>query len=564
MSLQPTKGPRRQAGPSRTFALATTGTVVMLASLIASTSIRPVSAFASTICSRSPAQHQLMSLPSVRLNGVLCRKQSTSLKRQRPWETVKTSSQPSKLLGPTNLCRPLALFSSQSDSTGYSSDTTSSSAPTTFRSHSIDDLIGTWRTDPSLTDVYQIPTLSVPAESVHNILKGSIIAPYLASNMDQLKGIHPRVKLVRDAPTNDQQNNLEDSSEKKTKLILLDASQAIPPEIQQELESLNIIPGPSFELLIPQEQQTPHRILEKLLPPGAQPPPTSYEQVGHVLHLNLKPHHEPYGRLIGDVLLDKLSPSVETIVTKIGEVKGPYRTYDMEVLAGKPSTEVTVVEHRIRLHFDLAQVYWSTRLSGQRTRSLDEDILPGQIIADAFCGVGALCVRAAIEKNCTIVANDLNPDAIEYCRANAERNGVNDKITAACGDAHDFIASLGHADDRPVPHHLMLNFPLASVEFLRNLRYWPIDKSAEIVPTVHVYTFARGDTEAAKTPADVAMDMVAIGLLPELGSSGDRVEILNDLGCNIRAREVRDVAPGKVVMWVTFQVTDDLLQKMLE
>ena len=234
----------------------------------------------------------------------------------------------------------------------------------------------------------------------------------------------------------------------------------------------------------------------------------------------------------------------------------------MEVLAGKPSTEVTVVEHGIRLHFDLAKVYWSTRLSGQRTRSLDEDILPGQIIADAFCGVGALCVRAAVEKNCTVVANDLNPEAIEYCRANAERNGVVDKITAACGDAHNFIASLGHADGRPLPHHLMLNFPLASVDFLRNLQYWPLDALTEVQPTVHVYTFARGDTKTAKTPADVAMDMVAIGLLPELGSSDERMGTLNDLGCNIRAREVRDVAPGKVVMWVTFQVTGDLLRRM--
>ncbi len=502
MSLQPQeKVPRRR--PSRAFA--TIATIVMLASLVPSASIRMVSAFAPRIWSSSNSYRHLVPRP----HGSLGRKRCV------------------------------------------------------FSTHqSIDDLIANWRTDSSLTDVYQLPTLSVPAESVHNILKkSSVVAPFLASNMDELNGIHPRVKLVRDVPTRtEDQHNLETG--KSRKLVLLDANQAIPAEVQKKLESLNIESGPFFELPIPQEQQTPHRILEKLLPPDAQPPPTGYEQVGHVLHLNLKPHHESCGRLIGDVLLDKLSPSVETVVTKIGEVKGPYRTYDMKVLAGKPSTEVTVVEHGIRLHFDLAKVYWSTRLSGQRTRSIDEDILPGQVIADAFCGVGALCVRAAVEKNCTVFANDLNPDAIENCRANAERNGVGDKITAACGDAHDFIAGLGHADGMPLPHHLMLNFPLASVDFLRNLQYWPVDEFAEVEPTVHVYTFARGDTETAKTPADVAMDMVAIELLPELGSSDDRVETLNDLGCDIRAREVRDVAPGKVVMWVTFQVTGDLLRRM--
>merc|ERR1711976_193343 len=105
------------------------------------------------------------------------------------------------------------------------------------------------------------------------------------------------------------------------------------------------------------------------------------------------------------------------------------------------------------------------------------------------------------------------------------------------------------------PHHLMLNFPLASVDFLHNIKHWPIEKLSEILPTVHVYTFARGDAETNKTPADVSKEMVAIGLLPNLGASGeDSVKVLDDLGCNVRAREVRDVAPGKVVMWVTFQV----------
>lgn len=490
-------------------------------------------------------------------NAFLFRRKTSAAccKHRRPWEEKVASSTCTH----HHFYQSLALFSSSSNG-GVSS-----------KADFEDNLIATWRTDATLNDMYHLPTLSVPAESVHNILKnGSIVAPYLASNMSELKGIHPRVKLVRDVPTasasGQDKDGVDDpatssSTKKKRKLVLLDAHQTIPSEVQQELNSLNILPGPPFELPIPQEQQTPHRILEKILPADAQPPPTGYEQVGHVLHLNLKPHHEAYGRLIGDVLLDKLSPSVETVVTKVGEVKGPYRTYDMEVLAGRPSTDVTVVEHGIRLHFDLSQVYWSTRLSGQRTQSLDEDIDPYQIIADAFCGVGALCVRAAVEKNCTVIANDLNPAAIEYCRANALRNGVDDKIQAVCGDANKFIASLGHSRDRPLPHHLMLNFPLASVDFLRNIKHWPIEKLSEVLPTVHVYTFARGDAETNKTPADVSKEMVAIGLLPNLGASGeDSVKALNDLGCNVRAREVRDVAPGKVVMWVTFQVTRDLLQ----
>jgi len=522
----------------------------MLASIVAasrSTSIRSAAAFVSNIAPSATAFCPPRAFHSHRPSD------ATFLKRRRPW-VKKFDSSSQVATQSIRFHQSKSLFSTTSDSTPSNTN-----AP-------VNDLIANWRSDPTLTDVYHLPTLSVPAESVHNILKtGSIVAPYLASNMNELQGIHPRVKLVRDVPVDSQGQTTDASSQSaKRKLILLDANQEIPPDVRQELETWNICPGPTFELAMPQEQQTPHRILEKLLPPDAHPPPTGYEQIGHVLHFNLKPHHEPYGRLIGDVLLDKLSPSVETVVTKVGEVKGSHRIYDMEVLAGKPSTEVTVVEHGIRLHFDLAKVYWSTRLSGQRTRSLDEDIRPGQIIADAFCGVGALCVRAAAEKNCIVIANDLNPVAINSCRENSVRNGVDHNIDATCGDAHDFIASLGHTHDRPLPHHLMLNYPLASVDFLHNLKSWPVDKLSEIVPTVHVYTFARGDAETDKTPADVAKEMVAIGLLPSLSGSdnNDSVKVLNDLGCNIRAREIRDVAPGKVVMWVTFQVTEDLLLKM--
>jgi len=449
-----------------------------------------------------------------------------------------------------------------------------------------------WRSDPSLTDVYHLPTLSVPTRFVNSVVCDSTIGPYLASNMEELDGIHPRVKLVRDVPKGAADPNGDDGGGKR-KLVLLDPSRVvasvvedeedigdsaklsqeqhdifkalrqtlpgIPSNALRELACNDVQAGPSFAVSIPQEQQTHSRILQKLLPPEAQPPPAGYEQVGHVLHLNLKPHHEPCGRLIGDVMLEKLKPSVRSVISKVGDVDGPFRTYDMKVLAGEDSTDITLVEHGVTLSFDLSKVYWSTRLSDQRTRSIEEEFQPGHVVADAFCGVGALCVRAAVDKDCTVVANDLNPDAVKYCLSNAAGNGVEDKVMATCGDARDFIAGLG--DMSPLPHHLMLNFPLASTDFLSTLRSWPSIEPLDVETSVHVYTFARGDKEERRDAADVAINMVANGLLPYINSNEGQ-EILNDLGCQVRAREVRDVAPGKVVIWVTFKVTQELLLKM--
>ena len=85
----------------------------------------------------------------------------------------------------------------------------------------------------------------------------------------------------------------------------------------------------------------------------------------------------------------------------------------------------------------------------------------------------------------------------------------------------------------------------------------------ECPPRVHVYTFARGDE--VRTAAEVAIDMVANGLLPEGGyvePSKFRGEYLDSLGCNVTAREVRDAAPGKLVICVSFSVTRMLLRRM--
>jgi hypothetical protein len=68
-----------------------------------------------------------------------------------------------------------------------------------------------------------------------------------------------------------------------------------------------------------------------------------------------------------------------------------------------------------------------------------------------------------------------------------------------------------------------------------------------------------------RTTAEAAIDLVANGLLPEGGyteSTKFREKYLNDLGCQVAAREIRDAAPGKLVICVSFSVTQVLLRRM--
>ncbi|KAL9189876.1 hypothetical protein ACHAXT_009551 [Thalassiosira profunda] len=498
-----------------------------------------------------------------------------------------------------------------------------------------------------MNETLELPTISVPARHVHWLLsnKDSPVKSLLATRMEELDGVHPPVKVVRDCDALDAKDECDgDGAPQKRKRILLDYRLAMPdrgedramrqwfdgelrkkrqetedrqrevrrrrnkqfparPEERQSYENeradggketnlhqdgpllqltrqlpavpehilqrltdeFDAVPGKSERIDVAYHNQPVHRILSKILPPDAQPPPSSYEQIGHVAHVNLRQPHLPYRKLIGRVMLDRLQSSIRTVVNKLGEVGGPYRTYQTELLAGEDDYVVRVIEHGVALRFDLRKVYWCTRLEGERTRMIEHEFKPNQLVADAFCGVGALCIRAAVAKGCRILANDLNPDAVAYCTDSAGRSGIDvggPTFRVHCGDASQFIMNLG-IDPSELPDHLVLNFPLDSPSFLNALRWWPSGGTTDSPPRVHLYTFARGDEE--RTAAEVAIDLVADGLLPEGGyvePSKFRGAYLDELGCEVKAREVRDAAPGKLVICVSFSVTSLLLRRM--
>jgi tRNA (guanine37-N1)-methyltransferase len=379
-------------------------------------------------------------------------------------------------------------------------------------------------------------------------------AKVLKDHLGHVDSVHPRIRLVR--------------SYSDTHQLILCNPKSSPNELPEEardlLQSLDVqLDGPNFPLELSHANWTVPYILQQVLPEEVHPPPTAFEQIGHVAHLNLKPQHLPYSGLIGQVLVENI-PHIETVVNKLGEVSGDFRTYDMQVLAGRNDTNVKLVESGIKLHFDLKDVYWCSRLSGERDYMLKNEFKKNQVICDPFCGVGAQVVQAAAKLKCKIIANDWNPDAVAACKQNAVRNGVQKNfIQYSCQDAYEFLTDVG-LEPGPLPHHVVMNFPLESPKFVSALRWWPAPtKKNDVVPTIHLYTFARDDEESGRRAESVAVDMVAENLLPLGGAveeATDRRQELDALGCNVRTRSIRDVAPGKVVVCVSFQATRRLIK----
>jgi tRNA (guanine37-N1)-methyltransferase len=461
------------------------------------------------------------------------------------------------------------------------------------------NLVAHWRDHPVLNPMVTFRSWVVPIKGkmIQAILNSKSLQPYLASRHELLQEMHVRLKIVRD---------YTDSTDGTEKLILLHPDtpplSELPADVQQLLRNCQIHEnGPVMPTKFTYKDFTASYILSQLLPIAVHPPPTAFETIGHVAHLNLKERHWPYRFLIGQVLLETL-PLIESVINKVGEVSGPYRTYDFGLLAGRNDTRVKLTESGVQLQFDLADVYWCSRLSEERQRLL-RTFQPGQIIADPFCGVGALCLLAASlpQRNCTIWANDWNPKAVEYLRENARRNHVSDRIERLqCGDAYDFLMDMGlqqhqkastrsrkedvtnkdgnhvtPTEPMRLPDHVVMNYPVEAPKFLGALRWWPVPPSSRrgsttrdggigsvIVPRVHVYTFARADPTTDRDAEEVAVDLVAANLLPLGNTIHCRTEMNEDYDCDIQVHPVRDVAPGKVVLCVSFSATPKLLRYM--
>ena len=143
------------------------------------------------------------------------------------------------------------------------------------------------------------------------------------------------------------------------------------------------------------EHLTSDQVLRRLLPDDLDVP-SSFEQVGHVAHLNLRKEYLPYKEVIGQVLLDKNSPRIRTIVNKVDSISNEYRVFPMEarsremratcvrhareisshaptllvwqVLAGDENLETTVKENGATFRLDYGRVYWNSRLEREHRR----------------------------------------------------------------------------------------------------------------------------------------------------------------------------------------------------
>ncbi|RHY32561.1 hypothetical protein DYB32_002433 [Aphanomyces invadans] len=269
-------------------------------------------------------------------------------------------------------------------------------------------------------------------------------------------------------------------------------------------------------------------VLRRLLPESITEIPASFETIGHIAHLNLRDFHLPYKHVIGQVILDKNTPRIKTVVNKTDVIDSVFRTFPMEVLAGEDNMEVVLHESDCNFHFNFAQVYWNSRLQQEHLR-LVRSLQPTDVVCDMMCGIGPFAIPLG-KRGCVVYANDLNPKSFEYLNVNRKKNKVEGKVHSFNMDGRAFLAHL--LSSKIQFTQVIMNLPAIALEFLDAFP-GQFDEWEGELPTIHTYCF----TTNMDAPEKDVQETILGAKLEEFS-----------------VHHVRDVAPKKLMMCISFKL----------
>ncbi|KAI8744585.1 tRNA (guanine(37)-N1)-methyltransferase [Biomphalaria glabrata] len=407
----------------------------------------------------------------------------------------------------------------------------------------------------AFSTIVKIPGIKVPKSEISAAQKA------WKSCLFKMKGIKPIAELGNNDPHRETHH-----------LILLDPGKIGSDKLAQEQKEilqnygLNLDSPTLYEVVLHYDNWSVSDIIKAVLPSDAENV-TSYSQVGHIAHLNLRTESLPYKTIIGEVLIDKIS-TIKTVVNKLNAIDNTYRNFQMELLAGEDNYVTRTKEHQCTFELDFSKVYWNSRLSTEHQR-VTEYIPHHSVVYDVFAGIGPFSVPLAKRKRCRVFTNDLNPHSFEYLNKNLKLNKVDLSLVKTFNmDGRDFIKTVFKEDlverikeyaklnnenalyQDACKSFVLMNLPAIAVEFLSEFKSLLHDlpdslRSTKLLeqtlPEVLCYAFTpKTDAEAELKP---------------------RVEtyLKHSLPANYKCRVVRNVAPNKEMVCLSFQLWPSLV-----
>jgi len=219
-----------------------------------------------------------------------------------------------------------------------------------------------------------------------------------------------------------------------------------------------------------------------------------YDQLGNIAIIEFegKAANE---KKIARILMQH-NKSIKTVLAKEGAVSGKYRTRKVKYVAGAKNFTAIYRENGCIFRFDVRKVYFSNRLSFERSRILNL-VKKGEKVIVMFAGVGPFAIQIAKKvKQTKVVAIELNKAAYNYMLENMRINKA--EIEAVHGDVKRVASNYKNFADR-----IIMPLPKSSTDFLGEAY-----KVAKNKAVIHLYSFSDSENlfndvyKAAKKSAE--------------------------------------------------------------
>ncbi len=252
-----------------------------------------------------------------------------------------------------------------------------------------------------------------------------------------------------------------------------------------------------------------------------------FDQIGEIGLLRLDPQKttREFRIQVGNEILNSY-PKITSVLNKSDITEGINRIFPIEHLAGEKKFESWHKEYGVLIKVDLQRAYFNPRLAEEHRR-LSKEVKSGDRILDLFAGVGPFSLHCAKATNCTSIAVDINPYAIQNLTTSINRNKLNGTIIPIIGDAGSIFGIKNYFD------RIIMNLPDSSIEYL--------EYSMNLVKNGGIITFYQFIRKMDKPD-----EFISALISKQLGKKCD-YEILT-------CRVGREVSPSKVQMNVDLNI----------
>jgi tRNA (guanine37-N1)-methyltransferase len=232
----------------------------------------------------------------------------------------------------------------------------------------------------------------------------------------------------------------------------------------------------------------------------------SFDVVGDITVIKMPSPLQETAEVVAKAILNR-HRNINTVLLQSSPVSGHLRLRRLNYVAGENKTCTVHKEFGCSFSVDVAECYFSPRLSHERMR-IAKLVAPNEAIVNMFAGVGCFSIIIAKHANPKKVFSiDVNPAAIQFMQENIRLNRAYDKITPLLGDSKDIVnTQLQDVADRvlmPLPEKALEYLPYA-LSALKSSGGW-----------IHYYglehaTKTESPAEKAKLKVAEALDVLGV------------------------------------------------------